>query len=134
MYRNHFYDLKVHFWWPNKRIKCDISSWHTLYNRGDTILYHSGRRPCQIRILMLAFFRLRAQFYMYKNTLDILQVFSYGWICLKLCFSSWKLNWFTKRRKSPIWKILKSHQHAIAIWSIKDLDTGLYFAINLVTF
>ena len=31
MYRYRFYDLKVHFWWPNKRLKCNISSWHTLY-------------------------------------------------------------------------------------------------------
>ena len=26
MYRYRFYDLKVHFWWPNKRF-----SWKTLY-------------------------------------------------------------------------------------------------------
>ena len=31
MYRYCFYDLKVHFWWPNKHLKCNISSWNTLY-------------------------------------------------------------------------------------------------------
>ena len=31
MCRYRFYDLKVLFWWPNKRLKCNISSWNTLY-------------------------------------------------------------------------------------------------------
>ena len=35
---------------------------------------HCGRRPLQNRILILMFFRLRPQFSMYENTLDILQV------------------------------------------------------------
>ena len=33
MYRYSFYYLKVHFWWPIKGLKCNISSWHTLYDR-----------------------------------------------------------------------------------------------------
>ena len=48
---------------------------------------HRGRRPWQNKILILVFFRLRAQFYTYENTLDILQVFPSGLTCLKLCFS-----------------------------------------------
>ena len=39
---------------------------------------HRGRRPWQNRILILVVFRLRAQFYTYKNTSDILQVFPSG--------------------------------------------------------
>ena len=39
---------------------------------------HRGRRAWRNRILILVFYRLRAQFYMYKNTLDILQVFPSG--------------------------------------------------------
>ena len=31
MYRYHFYDLKVHFWWPNKRFFWCRSSLNTLY-------------------------------------------------------------------------------------------------------
>ena len=31
MYRYHFYDLKVHFWWPNKHFIWGRSSWKTLY-------------------------------------------------------------------------------------------------------
>ena len=31
MYRSCFYDLKMHFWWPNKCLKYIISSWNTLY-------------------------------------------------------------------------------------------------------
>ena len=31
MYRFCFYDLKVHFWWPNKCLKYIISSLNTLY-------------------------------------------------------------------------------------------------------
>ena len=31
MYRYHFYDLKVHFWWPNKRFFWCRSSSNTLY-------------------------------------------------------------------------------------------------------
>ena len=33
MHRYHFYDLKVHFWWPNKRFFSHISSLNTLYKR-----------------------------------------------------------------------------------------------------
>ena len=46
MYRHCFYDLKVHFWWPNKRLKCHISSWHTLYNS----TYKEVKQKVQIRI------------------------------------------------------------------------------------
>ena len=38
MYRYRFYNLKLHFWWPNKRLKCHISSWHTLYTERWTSL------------------------------------------------------------------------------------------------
>ena len=31
MHRYHFYDLKVHFWWPNKRFFSDSLSLNTLY-------------------------------------------------------------------------------------------------------
>ena len=31
MYRYCFYDLKVHFWWPNKRLFSYIQRWKTLY-------------------------------------------------------------------------------------------------------
>ena len=31
MYRSHFYDLKLHFWWPNKCLKYIISSLNTQY-------------------------------------------------------------------------------------------------------
>ena len=31
MYRYRFYDLKVHFWWPNKRLFSYIQRWNTLY-------------------------------------------------------------------------------------------------------
>ena len=32
MYKFCFYDLKVHFWWPNKCLKYNISSLNTLYD------------------------------------------------------------------------------------------------------
>ena len=32
MYRYHFYNLKVPFWWPNKRLFSYIQRWKTLYN------------------------------------------------------------------------------------------------------
>ena len=32
-HRYHFYDLKVHFWWLNKRFIWGRSSWKTLYKR-----------------------------------------------------------------------------------------------------
>ena len=32
MYRYRFYDLKVHFWWPNKRLFSYNQRWNTLYN------------------------------------------------------------------------------------------------------
>ena len=32
MYSYHFYDLKVHFWWPNKRFFWLKSSLNTLYD------------------------------------------------------------------------------------------------------
>ena len=32
MHRYHVYDLKVLFWWPNKRFFSYISSLNTLYN------------------------------------------------------------------------------------------------------
>ena len=35
MYRYRFYDLKVHFWWPNKRLFSYIQRWNTLYLDGD---------------------------------------------------------------------------------------------------
>ena len=76
---------------------CDIKSiWFEFHHDICTALYLC-RRPWQNRILILVFFRLRAQFYMYSNTLDKLQVFSSGWTCQKLCFSSSKLNWNWKR-------------------------------------
>ena len=31
MYRYRFYDLKVHFWWPDKRLFSYIQRWNTLY-------------------------------------------------------------------------------------------------------
>ena len=37
MYRYHFYDLKEHFWWPNKRSKYIISSLNTLCNRSSRV-------------------------------------------------------------------------------------------------
>ena len=63
-----------------------------------TTTLHRGRRPWQNRILILVFFRLRAQFYTYKNTLDILQVFPSGWTCLKLCFSSKSYFWKDEKK------------------------------------
>ena len=39
---------------------------------------HRGRRPWQNSILLLVFFWLRAQFYTYKNSSDLLQVFPSG--------------------------------------------------------
>ena len=32
MHRYHFYDLKVHFWWPNKCLFSYNQRWNTLYN------------------------------------------------------------------------------------------------------
>ena len=31
MYKYRFHDLKVHFWWPNKRLFSYRQSWNTLY-------------------------------------------------------------------------------------------------------
>ena len=38
MHRYLFYDIKVHFWWPNKRFFWCRSSWNTLYFRISWIL------------------------------------------------------------------------------------------------
>ena len=48
MYRYRFYDLKVHFWWPNKRLKCNISSWNTLYYQR---LNFFGNKPILVHFL-----------------------------------------------------------------------------------
>ena len=62
MYRYRFYDLKVHFWWPNKRLKCNISSWHTLYafwSRKLTQLTNmSHRQTCHTGTLDSNFFHI----------------------------------------------------------------------------
>ena len=78
---------------------CDMKSMLFEFHHDICTALYRGWRPWQNRILILVFFSLRAQFCMYNNTLDILQVFPSGWTCLKLCFSSSKLNWFSK--KSP---------------------------------
>ena len=39
MYRYRFYDLKVHFWWPNKRLFSYNQRWKTLYEAAETFGY-----------------------------------------------------------------------------------------------
>ena len=39
MYRYYFYDLKLHFWWPNKRFIWGRSNWKTLYDPQSAGIY-----------------------------------------------------------------------------------------------
>ena len=54
MYRYHFYDLKVHFWWPNKRSKYIISSLNTLYKNQNRRRWF---RPIMVKLKNHYFFK-----------------------------------------------------------------------------
>ena len=75
MYRYHFYDLKVHFWWSNKHFIWGRSSWKTLYWQ---------KNPVFVKIL-----ELQLSFVLYKCLRNIWMVPSGLFGLVRSSWSRW---------------------------------------------
>ena len=102
MYRYRFYDLKVHFWWPNKHLFSYRQRWNTLYylRLVLTLLIINGKT--EEKIFLVSVFELCA-----RNNVP-LKVHQKGLFLISLDIDDltiWSLSWMGNQKRK-IFKVL----------------------------